>query len=180
MTPGTQQILSAPNGKVKYYLYFLPSMSGRLVWNWPIRLRSGQALIVFFGAGRRFHSHNPLWQISLRSFWPLRKLGLNWVCFFGLRNHRFFCNPLLKLSLHSFWLFGDWVWLGLNWVCFDQVSNCVYFHKPLCKRSLRHFGIRLRRTRLGLFCIKRLICRGSSTDVEVPYRHVNICCLKGR
>ena len=27
---------------------------------------------------------------------------------------------------------------------------------------------------LGLFCIKRSICREFSTDVEVPYRYVNI------
>ena len=51
----------------------------------------------------------------------------------------------------------DWVWigfvLGLFWVCFHQVSNWIYFHKPLLLKTLRSFAIRLRRTRLALFCI---------------------------
>jgi len=114
--------------------------------------------------------------------------GLNWVCFFGMRNHLFFCNPLWQISFRSFWHFGNWpipfdytqgklnalrtrFGLGLNWVCFDQVSNCVYFHKYFCNKTLGSSAIRLRRTRLGLFCIKRVDlsrildrCRGPLAD----------------
>ncbi len=55
----------------------------------------GFVWVCFFGAGRRFYSHNPLRQRGLHSFLSLRRLGLNWVCLFGPRNHLFFCNPLL-------------------------------------------------------------------------------------
>ena len=45
--------------------------------NWGLSpSKLGLNWVCFFGAGRRFHSHNPLYPISLRSFWPLKKLGL--------------------------------------------------------------------------------------------------------
>jgi len=45
--------------------------------------------------------------------------------------------------------------LGLIGFVFPEPEGVVHFHNPLLKQSLRSFAIRLRRTRLGLFCIKR-------------------------
>jgi len=43
-----------------------------------------------------------LWQAVLSSFWPLKKLGLNWVCFDQVSNWIYFHNPLYYMNLQSF------------------------------------------------------------------------------
>ena len=62
---------------------------------------------------------------------------------------------MIGIYVH-FGFFGDWLCFGFDWVCFDQVSNLIYFRKSLYYKTLSSFAIRLRRIRLGLFCIKRV------------------------
>ena len=73
----------------------------------------------------------------LRSFWPLRELGLFWVCFSGPHKEQYFRNLLLPRSLRSFWAFGK---LGLFGFELDLSPLRGDFDNSVSDKGLRSFG----------------------------------------
>jgi len=82
-------------------------------WVWPdflfiLAFRNWVCFGFVFLGRKVVHFHNPFVKKRLRSFWPLLKLGLNWVCLFGLKNHLFSVILFYKLVYIHFGFSEIW------------------------------------------------------------------------
>jgi len=94
----------------------------------------GFVWVCFFGAGRRFHFHNPFVKRRLRSIWnppTADKIGFVWVCVFGAGRRFHFHNPFVKKRLRSIWNPPTVDKIGFVWVCFSDFTKC-HLHINTC------------------------------------------------